>query len=510
MAELKLPDLGENIEAGEVINVLVAVGDSLVEDQPVIELETDKAVIEVPSSLSGTVTKVLIAKGEQAQVGQVLFLVDAGDKAADSTTAVVAAVIPEAPAASPDVTPEPQPIPVPVAGPAATGGPVDVHLPELGEGIHSGDVVDILVSVGDSVEEEQGLVELEIDKGVVEMPAPSAGVITAIHVQKGDRASIGQLIVTLDAISVASSPAATTVAASPTPTPAAAPATASTAAPTPVQTPPVSAGNRPANHEASTRPVPAAPSVRRLAREIGVEVSSVQGTGPGGRISEADVKGHSKSLHENRGPHAAISATPLPDFSKWGDIEREPFSNVRRITAQRLTASWSTIPHVTQFDQCDVTELEAWRKDFGKQVEKAGAKLTPTAIILKVAAAALRKFPQFNASIDMAGEEIIYKKYCHIGVAVDTKRGLLVPSSAMWTVSPSPRSPSSSARWPRKRGPGKLRSMTCRAAPSPSAISAASVAQPSHRSSTPPRSPSSALPVAAHSRSMSMANCSPA
>ena len=239
MAELKLPDLGENIEAGEVINVLVAVGDSLVEDQPVIELETDKAVIEVPSSLSGTVTKVLIAKGEQAQVGQVLFLVDAGDKAADSTTAVVAAVIPEAPAASPDVTPEPQPIPVPVAGPAATGGPVDVHLPELGEGIHSGDVVDILVSVGDSVEEEQGLVELEIDKGVVEMPAPSAGVITAIHVQKGDRASIGQLIVTLDAISVASSPAATTVAASPTPTPAAAPATASTAAPTPVQTPPV-------------------------------------------------------------------------------------------------------------------------------------------------------------------------------------------------------------------------------------------------------------------------------
>ncbi|MDA0334656.1 MAG: dihydrolipoyllysine-residue acetyltransferase [bacterium] len=423
MAEFKLPDLGENIEAGEVINILVAVGDALVEDQPVIELETDKAVIEVPSSMSGTVTKVLITKGEQAQVGQVLFLVDAGDQAAGSTTAAVASAIPEAPAASPDAAPESQPIVAAAA--AATRGSVDVYLPELGEGIHSGDVVDILVSVGDSVEEEQGLVELEIDKGVVEMPAPSAGVITAIHVQKGDSASIGQLIVTLDAASVAA-PAATPVAASPTPTPAAAPVTAPTTTPTTSPTP-VAAGNRPGNHEASSRPVPAAPSVRRLAREIGVEVSSVQGSGPGGRISEADVKGHSKSLHENRGPHAATSAAPLPDFSKWGDVEREPFSNVRRITAQRMTASWSTIPHVTQFDQCDVTELELWRKEFGKQVEKAGAKLTPTAIILKVAGAALRKFPQFNASIDMAGEEIIYKKYCHIGVAVDTKRGLLVP-----------------------------------------------------------------------------------
>ena len=173
--------------------------------------------------------------------------------------------------------------------------------------------------------------------------------------------------------------------------------------------------------------MPAAPSVRRLAREIGIDVAAVEGTGPGGRICEGDVKAHSKRQHETGAASPGIAAAALPDFSKWGENEREPFSNVRRITAQRMAASWSTIPHVTQFDQCDVTDLETWRKTFGKQVEKAGAKLTPTAIILKVAAAALRKFPQFASSIDMAGEEIVYKKYCHIGVAVDTKRGLLVP-----------------------------------------------------------------------------------
>ncbi len=310
MAEFKLRDLGENIESGEVVNVLVAEGDTLSEDQPVIELETDKAVIEVPSSVSGTVKKVLVAKGDQATVGQVLLEVGGGE------------------------------VPKPTAE-AAAGPPA------------------------------------------VETPAPQA----------------------------------------PPPLEVAPPV----AAPDSTSPSPVPASPRTATVHPAARPVPAAPSVRRLAREIGIDVAAVEGTGPGGRICEGDVKAHSKRQHETGAASPGIAAAALPDFSKWGEIEREPFSNVRRITAQRMAASWSTIPHVTQFDQCDVTDLETWRKTFGKQVEKAGAKLTPTAIILKVAAAALRKFPQFASSIDMAGEEIVYKKYCHIGVAVDTKRGLLVP-----------------------------------------------------------------------------------
>ena len=421
MAEFKLPDLGENIESGEVINVLVAVGDSLAEDQPVIELETNKAVIEVPSSVSGTVTEVVVTKGDQAKVGQVLLIVEVGNA---EVVPGSAAAVPVGAAATPATVTGPAPIPPEsVVAQTTPAGPVLVHLPELGEGIDSGDVVDILVAVGDRVDEEQGLVELEIDKGVVEMPAPSAGIVQAIHVQKGDRANVGQLIATIEGAGGTASPAPVGAQG----VPAAQPAPGLSVVPGPVVPQSAAPAAKPAAHQETDRPVPAAPSVRRLAREIGVEVAAVQGTGPGGRISEADVKGHSKSIHENRTTASIVNAAPLPDFSRWGDIEREPFSNVRRITAQRMTSSWSTIPHVTQFDQSDVSELEVWRKQFGKQVEKAGAKLTPTAIILKVAAAALRKFPQFNASIDMAGEEIIYKKYCHIGVAVDTKRGLLVP-----------------------------------------------------------------------------------
>ena len=402
MAEFKLPDLGENIESGEVISVLVAVGDSLREDQPVIELETDKAVIEVPSSVHGTVLEILVAKGDQANVGQVLLVVD-GEGASVAG--------PAEPVAQPAAAAEPEPAPLEISALSS----IAVSLPELGEGVDAGDVVSILVSPGDSVEAEQGLVEFEIDKGVVEMPSPSAGIIKQIHVQHGDHATVGQLIVTLEAVVAEPTPVT-----APQPAPATSPAPAPAASVTDVAAPAAASAG-------TSTPVPAAPSIRRLAREIGVDVSVIAGSGPGGRISEADVKAHSKKLHENRASSPAAAAIPLPDFSKWGDIEAEPFSNVRRITAQRMSASWSTIPHVTQFDQSDVTDLEVWRKAFGKQVEKAGAKLTPTAIILKVAAAALRKFPQFSASIDMTGEQIIYKKYCHIGVAVDTKRGLLVP-----------------------------------------------------------------------------------
>ncbi len=321
MAEFKLPDLGENIESGEVINVLVAEGDALSEDQPVIELETDKAVIEVPSTVSGTVSRVLVAEGDRAQVGQVILTVE--ETGADAVAAAPAA---EPPAAAPAFERQVQETAEPVAAPPPQES----------------------------------------------SPAPG-----------GDRdaADGGE----------------------------------------PAETAPAAA-------EPEAKLIPAAPSVRRLAREIGVDIGRAEGTGPGGRIREEDVKTLSRRLHES--PAAApgpAAAAPLPDFSRWGEIEVEPFSNVRRITAQRMAAAWSAIPHVTQHDQADITGLEAWRKGYAPEVEKAGAKLTPTALLLKVAASALRAFPSFNASIDMAGEQIIFKNYVHIGVAVDTPRGLLVP-----------------------------------------------------------------------------------
>ena len=317
MADFKLPDLGENIESGEVINVLVSEGDALAEDQPVIELETDKAVIEVPSTVSGTVSKVLVAEGDRAQVGQVILMVeeigeDGGEAAAAGAAAAEPAVREAAPPADGAAAPPPAESP---PGPAEEAG----------------------------------------DRGAASAPAA------------------------------------------------------------PEDAPPA-------------RLIPAAPSVRRLAREIGVDIAGAQGTGPGGRIRDEDVKALSRRLHETRASGAGSAPeTPLPDFSRWGEIEVEPFSNVRRITAQRMAAAWSAIPHVTQFDQADITALEAWRKGYAPQVEKAGAKLTPTAVLLKVAASALRAFPTFNASIDMAGEQIVFKNYVHIGVAVDTPRGLLVP-----------------------------------------------------------------------------------
>ena len=426
-AEFKLPDLGENIEKGEVISILVNLGDQLAEDQPVVELETDKAVIEVPSSVSGTIVAIHVSQGDTINVGQAILEIEG-------------AATPEAPApAAPPEAPAPE-APAPAAAPeapadaAATTGSQDVTLPELGEGIDSGDVVGIMVSIGDQVEEEQGLLEIEIDKGVVELPAPAAGQVTALHLKEGDRATVGQLMATLEVAVVDSAAAEPAAAQSSSPAAAATPAPAATSSSTAAQATAAQAtGSAPPSPIAAAdvparKWVPAAPSVRRLAREIGVDVGTVKGNGPGGRISEADVKGHSKQLHETRfAGGTSVPASTLPDFSKWGEIDAEPFSNVRRITAQRMVQSWTSIPHVTQFDQADVTDLEVFRKSHGKAVEKAGGKLTPTALILKVVAAALVKFPQFCASIDMAGEQVIYKKYRHIGIAVDTKRGLLVP-----------------------------------------------------------------------------------
>lgn len=323
-------------------------------------------------------------------------------------------------------------------------------IPELGENITSGDVVRVLVNAGDTLAKDQPVLELETDKATIEVPSTVAGVVTDVKVKAGDKVNVGQLVLTFDESSEAApkgaekpdAPATEGLAPQPDRAPAAeaeAPAAGEPeedTGPAPEPSQPsrkvveIGRGSRPAAAPAATAGaggglVPAAPSTRRYARELGVEIGTVPGSGPGGRISEDDVKAHARGLIAGGG--GRIASGPLPDFTQWGEVERQPMRAVRRKTAERLAAAWATVPHVTQFDKADITDLENLRRKYSKKVEKAGGKLTITAIALKVIAGALRTFPQFNASIDLAAEELVIKKYVHIGVAVDTDRGLLVP-----------------------------------------------------------------------------------
>jgi len=305
---------------------------------------------------------------------------------------------------------------------------IEFKLPELGENIKSGTIVKVLVKAGDALAKDQPVLEMETDKAVVEVPSSVAGTVTAVHVKPGDKAAVGQLILTLDGASSAAAPAvpaAPKPAAAPQPKPAPA---ASAPAPTPAAAPTTSPAPSAPNPAV---PVAAAPSVRQFAREIGIEIAEVPPSDPAGRITIEDVKAYAKKLNTSRAsaPAAGLAAPAytLPDFSKWGAVERQAMNAVRVKTAQHMSLSWNTIPHVTQFDWANITELEERRKKLSAKAEKAGAKLTVTAILIKIVAAALKVFPKFNASIDPAKNEIILKKYFNVGVAVDTDRGLLVP-----------------------------------------------------------------------------------
>ena len=343
--DFRLPELGENIGAGDVLRVLVSPGDMLARDQSVLELETDKATIEVPSSVAGRVADVKVKAGEKVKVGQVILTVD------EAAAGAAAGAAPAAKAAEPSKAEEP-PAPKPEpkaaqAAPAPKPAPTPAEQPAEPE---------------EAEHEEQ-------------VAAPARG-------RRGEVVDISR-------------------------------------APRPMPEP-----VRPAQE--AQAPAPAAPSVRRLARELGVDIHDVPGSGIGGRISQDDVKAFAKRLI-TEGTGGFVRAEALPDFSKWGRIERKPMSNIRRRTAERLSAAWATVPHVTQHDRADITRLEELRKQMAKKAEAAGGSLTLTAIAVKVIASALKVFPQFNSSVDMARNEIVYKSYRHIGVAVDTDRGLLVP-----------------------------------------------------------------------------------
>jgi len=452
--EFKLPELGENIESGDLVRLMIKPGASIAQGDPVMELETDKAVVEVPSSVTGTVGEIRVKEGDKLRVGQVIFTVENGAGAAPSSkkekapakaNAVAAAATPES---APKTSSAPAPQTDRRAKPAVAA-PSEFKMPELGENVDSGDLVRLMIAPGDTVAEGQPVMELETDKAVVEVPSNVGGVVRELKVKEGQKVKVGDVIFTLEGGSVATPEPArkhepvehvsgqqsarlafqramqaegkTEEQALPPDQPPA--ATASF-------TMPVQLGKVAGTEHRD--PVPAAPHVRRLAREIGIDIHTVQGSGPGGRISEDDVKLSAKNalLSATAGAQTAgagFAEPQLPDFAKWGKIERVSIRGVRRKTAEHLRQAWNTIPHVTQQDRADITELEQLRAKFAPRAEEAGGKMTVTAIALKVCASALKVFPQFNASIDMGKEEIIYKQYINIGVAVDTDRGLLVP-----------------------------------------------------------------------------------
>src|SRR5579859_1395274 len=466
LLEFKLPELGENIEQGDLVRLMVAKGATVSAGQSVMELETDKAVVEVPSSVSGTVQDIRVKEGDKIKVGQVIFTVDGAEAKASAQPASQAAppaprsaqqegatapapqqTQPTAPPASPK---PPTPAAATAAAIAPSSGPSEFKLPELGENISQGDLVRLMITPGAKVSEGQPVMELETDKAVVEVPSSVTGVVKEIKVKEGEKIKVGQVIFTLEGGAPAQ-PARSLNApvehvsgqhGARLAFQAAIRAEGKTeeqALPPDQPQPAAPAFSMPAQlgKVAGTehrQPIPAAPHVRRLAREVGVDIYNVKGSGPGGRISEDDVKAFAKSLLSAAAtaaqapPRAGHFAQPqLPDFTKWGKTERVSMRGVRRKTAEHLSESWNTIPHVTQHDRADITELEHLRARFAPKAEEAGGKMTVTAIALKVCAAALKVFPQFNASIDIEKEEIVYKQYINIGVAADTDRGLLVP-----------------------------------------------------------------------------------
>ena len=311
---------------------------------------------------------------------------------------------------------------------------VEIKLPVLGEGVDSGTVAGVLVATGDTVEVDAPLIELETDKAVIEVPASEAGVVASLPVKAGDTVAVGQVIATIEPASPpapeapAEEPAAEQPRRQAPPPPVPERPAVQTAPPAPSPPGPPPARTPADEFNLPEWPIPATPNTRRFARELGVDITAVQGTGNGGRILSGDVVRTARSLLEAAAAGGAAPAPPpLPDFSRWGEVERETMSGIRRTTATHLSTSWTTIPHVTQHDDADITELEQLRKRFGPRVQEAGGKLTMTAIAVRVVASALRVFPRFASSVDMASREVILKRYTHVGVAVDTDRGLLVP-----------------------------------------------------------------------------------
>ena len=413
--QVLVPDLS-GAEDVDVIEVLVKVGDTIAEGDSLIALETDKASMEVPAPKGGVVKAVHISEGGKVNEGDLLLDLE-----------VVGSASPEPSAAA---APAPAAEPAPAAAPAAalvSGGIENVLVPDL-SGATDVDVIEVLVKDGDTIAEGDSLIALETDKASMEVPAPKGGVVKSMKIKEGDKVNEGDLLLELEVVGAA--PVAAPAAPAPAPV---APASAPAAAP---------AASKPAEStdlvalEQKNRSVHAGPAVRAIAREFGVDLTLVSGSGRKGRIVKEDVqayvKGALKKLADATAGGAVtggsgIPAIPAVDFSKFGEIEKVKLSKIDKITRDNMSRCWLNIPHVTQFDDADITELEAFRKGMKDEAAKQGVKLTPLPFLIKAAAVCLSRHQKFNASLDADGEHIVYKKYVNIGIAVDTPNGLMVP-----------------------------------------------------------------------------------
>ncbi|MGQ3052603.1 MAG: dihydrolipoyllysine-residue acetyltransferase [Roseateles sp.] len=439
LVEVKVPDIGDFDEVG-VIEVLVKVGDTVKVEQSLITVESDKASMEIPSSQAGVVKEIKVAVGDKVKEGSVLVLVEGAGAAAPAAAAPVAA------------TPAPAPAPAeapPSAAPAQSSGPVTIEVPDIGD-FDEVAVIEVLVKVGDAVKVEQSLITVESDKASMEIPSSTAGVIEELLVKVGDKVKKGSALARVKASGGAAAPVA------------AAPAAAVAAAAAPAQAAPA-----PAAAEAKTVPTAAlpphqpvaptgklphaSPTIRKLARELGVPLEEVKGSGAKGRIVESDVQGFVKAVMSGAvqtaaqkavapapaagggGSGLSVLAWPKVDFEKFGSVERKELSRIKKISGANLHRNWVVIPHVTNHDDADITDLEAFRVQLNLENEKAAksgngagaVKVTMLAFMIKAAVAALKKFPEFNASLD--GDTLVLKQYFHIGFAADTPNGLVVP-----------------------------------------------------------------------------------
>ena len=410
MTEIHVPKLGDGVDGAEILSILVQAGDTLNEGDAILELESDKATVEVPATASGVIKSLEVSEGDTVSEGQLILSLEGADSSAsgeddapqESTQADEADTAESESAESEDGT-ETAETADSSDDTGSTGGTVDLVVPKLGDGVDGAEVLNILVSEGDTLAKGDALLELESDKATVEIPSEVAGTLVQLKVAVGDTLSEGQVIGQVQSSGAASKAASRTSSkAAPEKKPQASETQAEPAAKKPLP----QGVTEPQEHQplptekaeapSLGNPVPAAPSVRRFARELGVNIQQVKGSGPRGRISEADVKAHVKAQMQNAsqtgasGSGAAGTATgvshslpAMPDFSQFGAVEIEKMNAVRRATAQQMSLSWQNIPHVTQFDQADITELEIFRKAQAKVMEKAGAKLTVTAMLVK-------------------------------------------------------------------------------------------------------------------------------
>lgn len=431
LVNIQVPDIGDFDEVG-VIELLVKVGDTVKAEQSLITVESDKASMEIPSSHAGVVKELKIALGDKVKQGSVIAVVESADAGAAAAPAAAPAPV-AAPAPAPVVAAAPAPAAAPVAS-----GPVEVRVPDIGD-FKDVAVIEMLVKVGDTIKVEQSLFTVESDKASMEIPSPAAGVLKELKVKIGDTVNIGDLIAVLEG----SAAAAPVAAAAPAPAPvaaaapavsaaAAAPAAAVASVPVPAHQPGTPTAGLP--H--------ASPSVRKFARELGVPIDEVKGTGPKGRITQDDVAAFTKqvmagsvqtkaqaakALAGGGGSGVGLDLLPWPkvDFTKFGPVERKDLSRIKKISGANLHRNWVVIPHVTNHDDADITDLEAFRVQFNKENEKSGVKVTMLAFMIKAAVTALKKFPEFNSSLD--GDQLVMKNYFHIGFAADTPNGLVVP-----------------------------------------------------------------------------------